>query len=218
MVEDGAYRRLIDAYYVKEAALPADIRQVCRLVRATSKVERAAVASVLREFFIEQPDGWYHKRCESEIKKIHNRSAAARQNGLASAEAKRQRKLNGQSTDVIRNVNDAATEEPTDFNSPIPNLQSPISRGREAAPKRRRPSRRCPDDFEPDRAYALREVPDLDVEREVQKFRDWEFAKARSDWAAAWRIWVGKCRDEGRYARAKTQAAAAATVVPIWGN
>jgi hypothetical protein len=64
-------------------------------------------------------------------------------------------------------------------------------------------SRRCPPDFEPDREYALRELPDLDVEREVQKFKDWEFKTARKDWPACWRTWVGNARDRGTYAKAK---------------
>lgn len=66
---------------------------------------------------------------------------------------------------------------------------------------RERPARRCPEDFKPDEAFALREIPDLDVAREVQKFRDWEFKTPRKDWAACWRTWVGNCRDTGKYAK-----------------
>lgn len=62
-------------------------------------------------------------------------------------------------------------------------------------------SRRCPEGFEPDRDYALRTVLDMDVEEEIQKFRDWEFAKPRTDWQATWRTWVRNCRDTGRYSR-----------------
>ncbi len=67
--EDCAYRRLLDAYYTREAALPVDVAACCRLVRATSKDERAAVGIVLREFFVETPDGWQHSRCEREIER-----------------------------------------------------------------------------------------------------------------------------------------------------
>ena len=67
MLEDGAYRRLIDAYYIREAPLQAELRDVFRLVRAQSKQDREAVETVLREFFIESPDGWRHSRCDREV-------------------------------------------------------------------------------------------------------------------------------------------------------
>lgn len=67
MLEDGAYRRLLDAYYIREAPLPLTPRDVHRLTRAQSKQEREAVDTVLREFFVETPEGWRHTRCDREI-------------------------------------------------------------------------------------------------------------------------------------------------------
>lgn len=67
MLEDGAYRRLLDAYYIREAPLPLTMRDVFRLVRAQSKQDREAVETVLREFFTETPEGWAHSRCDREI-------------------------------------------------------------------------------------------------------------------------------------------------------
>ena len=84
MLEDGAYRRLLDAYYIKELPIPASLRDAYRLARAQTKPERDAVQTVLREFFEETPKGWVHKRCESEIARFQEkrlkaqRSAAAR--------------------------------------------------------------------------------------------------------------------------------------------
>ncbi len=63
-------------------------------------------------------------------------------------------------------------------------------------------SRRVPPDFVPDLDFARSQIPDVDAEREAQKFRDWEFKTPRSDWPATWRTWVGNCRESGRYARA----------------
>jgi uncharacterized protein YdaU (DUF1376 family) len=67
MLEDGAYRRLLDAYYIKEAPLPLELRDVYRLTRAASKQDRQAIETVLREFFQQTPEGWQHPRCEREI-------------------------------------------------------------------------------------------------------------------------------------------------------
>jgi len=79
--EDCAYRRLLDVYYSRESAITLDVAQACRLVRAASKDERKAVDTVLREFFIETPDGWNHKRCDAEIVKAADAAERARTNG-----------------------------------------------------------------------------------------------------------------------------------------
>jgi hypothetical protein len=65
----------------------------------------------------------------------------------------------------------------------------------------KRPSKRVPEDFTPDLAYASAQIPDIDAEAEAQKFRDWEFAKPRSDWPAVWRTWIRNCKDRGQYTR-----------------
>ncbi len=70
MLEDGAYRRLLDAYYIKELPIPAALKEAYRLVRGVSKPERDAVQAVLREFFEETPEGWRHKRCDAEIERF----------------------------------------------------------------------------------------------------------------------------------------------------
>lgn len=69
MLEEGAYRRLIDAYYIRERGLPGDLRECCKLAKATTKAERDAVAYVLREFFVLAEGLYTHGRCEKEIAK-----------------------------------------------------------------------------------------------------------------------------------------------------
>lgn len=73
-----------------------------------------------------------------------------------------------------------------------------------ASPPKARRTSRVPEDFLPDLTYARAQVPDIDAEREAQKFRDWEFKTPRSDWAACWRNWIGTCRDSGKYAKTST--------------
>jgi uncharacterized protein YdaU (DUF1376 family) len=81
-LEDCAYRRLLDVYYSREQAIPADVAQACRLVRATGKDERKAVETVLREFFTLEDKGWTHGRCDKELTKAHEAAERARLNGL----------------------------------------------------------------------------------------------------------------------------------------
>lgn len=67
MLEDAAYSRLMRLYYRKECPIPADIATACRLIRASSKDERKAVETVLREFFVLGDDGWHQVRCDADI-------------------------------------------------------------------------------------------------------------------------------------------------------
>ena len=71
-LEDCAYRRLICLYYRTEAPIPADLKQACRLVRASGKPERDAVEQVLSEFFDLRDDGWHNARCDEDIASFHD--------------------------------------------------------------------------------------------------------------------------------------------------
>lgn len=65
--EDMAYTRLIRLYYEKEQPIPADLKRACRLVCATSKLQREAVKTVLEEFFELRDDGWHQQVCDENI-------------------------------------------------------------------------------------------------------------------------------------------------------
>ncbi len=73
LLEDAAYGRLLRIYYRTERPLPADTKQVCRLVRAASKPERDAVQAVLDEFFELREDGWHQVRCDEELQRYADR-------------------------------------------------------------------------------------------------------------------------------------------------
>ena len=67
--EDLAYTRLLRWYYRKEQPIPADVKEACRQIRAVTKVQRDAVASVLKEFFYLKDDGWHKETCDEAIAK-----------------------------------------------------------------------------------------------------------------------------------------------------
>lgn len=81
MLEDAAYRRLLDVYYMREAPLPADMKACARLVRARSREEIAAVETVLAEFFYADEHGWNQKRANAELKTAKDAADRARSNG-----------------------------------------------------------------------------------------------------------------------------------------
>lgn len=75
--EDMAYTRLIRAYYHHEKPIPADLREACRLARATTPAQRRAVDTVLHEFFALHEDGWHQKRCDEEIERYQTKQPEA---------------------------------------------------------------------------------------------------------------------------------------------
>lgn len=98
--EDMAYRRLIDAYYTREAPIPTDTRQAYRLVMATTEGQRIAVDTILNEFFTYTDSGWINSRCDAEIEAFRIKSAKASQSANA-----RWRNANAKPTENERNAN-----------------------------------------------------------------------------------------------------------------
>ena len=96
LIEDGAYRRLIDAYYSREAPLPKSLATIYRLIRAESKRDKAAIQNVLKEFFVASQDGYRHVRCDQEIARYLEKQAKAR--GSANARWSN----NGRNADAMR--------------------------------------------------------------------------------------------------------------------
>lgn len=76
-MEDLAYRRMIDLYFVREACLPADPLEVAKLIRLRGELE--TVKSVLLEFFTETPEGWVNTRCDYEIGEAQSKRMKAQQ-------------------------------------------------------------------------------------------------------------------------------------------
>lgn len=136
--EDLAYRRMLDLYYEKEGAIPADPAKLARLVRS-SQVD---VETVLGEFFKLVDGAYRHDRCDFELSGMIARAEKARANG----------KLGGRRRDepagypagshpvptgnhVGSQDEPTAIPEPSYPNTPIP--QHPSTPEREKAPRKR---------------------------------------------------------------------------------
>lgn len=85
-MEDLAYRRLLDLYYLSEAPIPLETQQVSRRLRLGSE----SVIAVLNEFFICTSNGYIHKRCDAEIADYRHRQERSRQNGKGGGRPKNQ--------------------------------------------------------------------------------------------------------------------------------
>jgi uncharacterized protein YdaU (DUF1376 family) len=74
-IEDLAYRRLLDWYYLHESPIPDDIPEIARQIRMRPHTE--SIAIVLREFFELTKKGWSSIRANREIAKTGEKSAKA---------------------------------------------------------------------------------------------------------------------------------------------
>lgn len=106
-LEDLAYRRLLDAYYLQEHPLNSGLTSVARQINM--REYETEVKAVLEEFFTLTDEGWFHQRVDKEIKHFQTKRQQASNAGKASAE----RRNNIRSTDV----------QPTNNHKPITNNQ-----------------------------------------------------------------------------------------------
>lgn len=206
IIEDCVYRRLLDAYYIRERALPIDAKECCKLARAASKNEREAVAYVLREFFQLLADGHHQGRADKEIARFQDKQRKAK----ASADARwSQRETHSEgNADAMRthsegNATRARPQSPDTSNQTQD--QNPLAAqavvGTPSASAKR--AGRLPGDWVLPRTWgewATAEQPSWTPDhcRQVAaSFADYWHAKAgkdaaKLDWEATWRIWVRK--------------------------
>jgi uncharacterized protein YdaU (DUF1376 family) len=200
MLEDGAYRRLLDLYYTREAPLPANLDAVCRLIRARSDDDKAAVMVVLDEFFVRTDEGYRLKRCDSEIdlfhEKVEKKRAAANARWASTCNAPAYAPAYAPAMQM---------ECP-----PVSSLQSPDtslqSKNKTQSADKPRAAKRMPADWNwsPEALRAIRaECPDVDFDLEMRRLRDYEFGRGRSDWDAVARNWM---REEQKKARKNGKA------------
>jgi uncharacterized protein YdaU (DUF1376 family) len=136
ILEDGVYRRLLDAYYVHERPLPAEQRECCKIARAVSKRERDAVAYVLKQFFQLRDDGYHQRRADVEIERFRQKSAKAKVSSILGVMARRCK--------TERSTERSCGRSTERVISPITNNQEPITKSQKAKnptahPKRMRP-------------------------------------------------------------------------------
>ena len=112
-IEDIAYRRLLDAYYLSERPLNSGLTSVARQIGMREYEEE--VGLVLSEFFVLGEDGWISNRADKEIAHFRSKIEQASRAGKASAE----RRSNTRSTDVTTDVQPTNNQEPITNNQDI---------------------------------------------------------------------------------------------------
>lgn len=91
MLEHGAYRLLLDHYYMTGSPLPANAEQLHRICRAIAHAEQQAVQTVVQQFFQLTDAGYTHERVEAELAEARQLSEKRRQ-AAASRHSKKENK------------------------------------------------------------------------------------------------------------------------------
>jgi uncharacterized protein YdaU (DUF1376 family) len=173
ILEHGAYRSLMDTYYLEEQPLCVDIAHLMRTHSARTEDEQKAIKSVLSDFFILTEDGYCHADMDEKIAEYHGKSDKARK----SAQIRWGKDANAMRTHTEGNAN----------HKPLTNNQEPVTKKRETS---------VPDKFEvtPEMfSWATEQgLPEMRIKPETENFLDRCRAKDIKylNWVAAWRTWV----------------------------
>ena len=194
LIEDLAYRRLLDLYYLHERPLSDCSATVARLIGMSEYQQE--VETVLVEFFEHIDGGYVNARADKEISHFHSKVEQASRAGKASA----QRRFNGRSTDV----------QPT-------NNQEPITNNHKPKRESQRGTRLAPDTQLSDEwiGFCRQQRPELDPRDVFEGFRDYWVAQpgqkgVKTDWTATWRNWVRRQQAPHKTASEARQSAMAA--------
>lgn len=183
MVEDAAYTRLLRKYYADERPLPADIERLQRLVGARSREEKAAVKTILEEFFFLDGEFFRNKRADEELAEYQSKSLKAKE----SANARWMRSHTERSPIEGQSQSEGnANQEPLTIN------QEPSTTTKRSSRGSRLSIETLPSEWD---AFCRRERPDLIPSKVFEMFRDYWISVAgakgsKADWFATWKNWV----------------------------
>jgi hypothetical protein len=82
MIQHGAYRQLIDQYYLNEKPLTLDLEVLCADLLVRGEDEKKAIVFILGKFFSKTEDGYVHKRCNTVIQAFKEKSDKNRNNAV----------------------------------------------------------------------------------------------------------------------------------------
>jgi uncharacterized protein YdaU (DUF1376 family) len=205
LLEDLAYRRLLDFYFLHEQ--PIKHRDAARQIGMREHEED--VLTVLNEFFLSTDDGFVNPRANKEIQeyKAHQGTSAygafIRDNQSLKSVVQKdvyiQHFTNGTLDTYINTLrtqdvpimSTSSVHDATTNHKPLTINHKPIKE------KQQRGSRLASDWFLTKTMgdWATQERPDLDVRQVAEQFKDYWVAQAgqkgvKLDWDATWRNWV----------------------------
>ena len=100
LLEDLAYRRLLDRYYDTEKPLESDIDKLCRFIRMSD--HKKETKQIIEEYFSLTQKGWIQKRVKKELDASSAKADAARANGKKGGRPKKTQSVNSANPDLTQ--------------------------------------------------------------------------------------------------------------------
>jgi len=180
IIEDLAYRRLLDHYYLHEA--PIKQRDIARQIGMRD--HEAEVLSVLEEFFLSTDVGYINPRADAEIAGYHELKAA----GKRGAQKRWHKDGNDQPIATPSPPQSGANATPIATSN-----HKPVTSNRDTTRGTRLPSDATLSLEYQD--FCQKTRPDLNPDQLFEGFRDYWIAQpgqkgVKLDWFATWRTWV----------------------------
>jgi uncharacterized protein YdaU (DUF1376 family) len=134
-MEDLAYRRMLDLFYLKEMPLPSSVQTIAKLIRMRTHTE--CIANVLQEFWTLTESGYVNGKAEDNLSAIYKKSDKARRSAEKRWEKQRLKNANALNSDsegnasamlpinLIPNTEDIKSIDDSS-ESPINNLQDEL--------------------------------------------------------------------------------------------
>lgn len=178
----AAVRELIALGVEGEALVAAIERMELAVEEARAKVDGMSLRQARNAKYYEK-----RKRLKASESVLNSDAAEPSENVLKRLKASENK------TSIARVENNPLRLVDTGYSSEAnaSSLAGPVAKTR---PPPRLKSRRVPEDYQPSaKACQVAETEGFtagEMERELAKFKDWEFAKPHVDWDAAFRVWI----------------------------
>jgi len=117
LLEDLAYRRMLDKYYLNEQPFPNDIAKIARLIGMRESLDEVSI--ILEDYFYLKDGEWYNESADESIKAYQSNSEINKENG----------KKGGRPRKITQSVTDGnpSESEPKGNQEPLTNNHKPIT-------------------------------------------------------------------------------------------
>jgi uncharacterized protein YdaU (DUF1376 family) len=188
MEDEGCYIHLM-AYCWREGSIPSDLELLSKLCKGKTP---SSVVLDRFDYPCECATRLMHPRLEIERQKIAEYRKNSSKGGKRSAHKRKHKK------DIV--LEQCTTDSLPSEGQVKGNTSSSSSSSISSSKKREKRSRIAPDDFslsDKQKRWAIETRPDLDIELETEKFRNYEFRDGKSDWNKTWKNWILNARGNG---------------------
>jgi uncharacterized protein YdaU (DUF1376 family) len=190
LLEDLAYRRLLDIYYDTEKPLNSNVKQLARIAGMSAHTDE--ITNVLADFFTETENGFTQKKAACEIEAYQAKAGTARVNGKLGGRPKKTQP-EPKETQSVNSANPDGTGLQGNY-KPLTINQEPLTNNQELSLKDTgtKAKRFMPPTLDQIINYCNERLNNVDANKFIDHYTSngWLVGKNKmKDWKAAVRTW-----------------------------